>query len=129
MRFRAGLLLGFGAGYILGARAGRERYEQIQQAWDRFSGSPTVQKTAERTKEAAEEQAKRSLHAVQQGVEKAGSAVKERLGKDTGEESISESWPGPSKDVPPPPPKTPPPPPPPKPAVAPTPPKTGELGS
>jgi hypothetical protein len=29
MRFRLGLAIGFGAGYYLGAKAGRERYEQI----------------------------------------------------------------------------------------------------
>ena len=32
MRFRMGLLVGFGVGYYLGARAGRERYEQLR-AW------------------------------------------------------------------------------------------------
>ena len=106
MRFKTGLLLGFGAGYVLGARAGRERYEQIRQGWERFSGSPTVQRTAERTKEVAEEQAKRTLHAVQQGVEKAGSAVKDRLGKDSDEEAIAESWPGTPRQVPPPPDQT-----------------------
>jgi len=30
MRFRLGLVLGFGLGYYLGARAGRERYEQLR---------------------------------------------------------------------------------------------------
>jgi hypothetical protein len=30
MRFRFGLAIGFGAGYLLGARAGRERYEQLR---------------------------------------------------------------------------------------------------
>ena len=29
MRFRFGLLLGLGVGYYLGAKAGRERYEQL----------------------------------------------------------------------------------------------------
>jgi hypothetical protein len=29
-RFRIGLVIGFGVGYYLGARAGRERYEQIR---------------------------------------------------------------------------------------------------
>jgi hypothetical protein len=31
MRFRLGLGLGFVVGYCLGARAGRERYEQLRQ--------------------------------------------------------------------------------------------------
>ena len=30
MRFRMGLGIGFGVGYYLGARAGRERYEQLR---------------------------------------------------------------------------------------------------
>jgi len=30
MRFRLGLLLGFAAGYYLGARAGHDRYEQLR---------------------------------------------------------------------------------------------------
>ena len=31
MRFRYGLAVGFAAGYVLGAKAGRQRYEQIEQ--------------------------------------------------------------------------------------------------
>ena len=31
MRFRLGLVLGLGAGYYLGAKAGRERYDQMNQ--------------------------------------------------------------------------------------------------
>jgi hypothetical protein len=31
MRFRLGLIVGLGAGYYLGAKAGRERYEQMNQ--------------------------------------------------------------------------------------------------
>jgi hypothetical protein len=30
MRFRTGLVVGIGVGYVLGARAGRDRYEQIK---------------------------------------------------------------------------------------------------
>jgi hypothetical protein len=30
MRFRVGLIAGFAAGYYLGSKAGRERYEQIR---------------------------------------------------------------------------------------------------
>ena len=35
--FRAGLAVGFGVGYYLGAKAGRERYLQIRRAMDRLS--------------------------------------------------------------------------------------------
>ncbi len=50
MRGRLGFLIGFGAGYVLGARAGRERYEQIVQLWNRVSGNPTVRQATERGK-------------------------------------------------------------------------------
>ncbi len=30
MKFRTGLVVGFAAGYVMGSRAGRERYEQIK---------------------------------------------------------------------------------------------------
>jgi len=82
MRFRLGLILGIGIGYVLGTRAGRERYEQIREGWSRFSGSPTVRRAAGRTKDMAGEQGKRALQVVQQGVEKAGAAVKDRLRQD-----------------------------------------------
>ena len=39
-------LLGFGAGYVLGARAGRERYEQIRGLAQQVKGNPTVQEAA-----------------------------------------------------------------------------------
>lgn len=39
MRFRFGLLIGFGSGYYLGARAGRERYEDINRFLDKVKRS------------------------------------------------------------------------------------------
>jgi len=80
MRFRLGVITGFGAGYVLGSRAGRERYEQIRRWWGHFTGSPTVHRATERARGLAGEQSKRALYAVQSGMGKAGSAVKERLG-------------------------------------------------
>jgi hypothetical protein len=35
-------LLGFGVGYVLGARAGRERYEQLKGWWNTISRSDTA---------------------------------------------------------------------------------------
>ncbi len=39
-------LAGLGAGYVLGARAGRERYEQIRHAWDQAKENPRLQSLA-----------------------------------------------------------------------------------
>ena len=39
-------IAGFGAGYVLGARAGRERYEQIRRAWSQAKDDPRLQSVA-----------------------------------------------------------------------------------
>jgi hypothetical protein len=39
-------LAGFGAGYVLGARAGRERYEQIRRAYEQAKDDPRLQSIA-----------------------------------------------------------------------------------
>lgn len=39
-------LLGAGVGYVLGTRAGRERYEQIARAYRRVADNPSVQGAA-----------------------------------------------------------------------------------
>ena len=36
-------IAGFGAGYVLGARAGRERYEQIRRAYAQAKDDPRLQ--------------------------------------------------------------------------------------
>lgn len=45
------LALGIGVGYVLGTRAGRERYEQIQQATARLTGRPEVQQAVGKVRE------------------------------------------------------------------------------
>ncbi len=79
MGVKSGFVLGFGVGYVLGAKAGRERYQDIRRWWGQISESPAVHRVAERTKAVAADASKRGLGVVQSGVEKAGSAVKTRL--------------------------------------------------
>ena len=42
MRFRTGLVIGGAVGYVLGARAGRQRYEQIKKAAYQARSHPAV---------------------------------------------------------------------------------------
>jgi hypothetical protein len=44
MRFRLGVAIGFAIGYYLGAKAGRERYHQIQRWLDNARQSAPVEK-------------------------------------------------------------------------------------
>ena len=43
MAFKSGLIIGLGVGYVLGAKAGRERYEQIMEAFNDLTSRPEVQ--------------------------------------------------------------------------------------
>ena len=46
MRYRLTFLLGLGAGYVLGARAGRERYDQLMRSFREAKEQPGVQSAA-----------------------------------------------------------------------------------
>ena len=79
MRFKFGLVMGLAIGYVFGTRAGRQRYEDIKRWARQLKESPTVHKATERASGMAGQRARRALYAVQSGVGKAGSAVRERL--------------------------------------------------
>lgn len=55
MGYRATFLVGAAVGYVLGARAGRERYEQIKRMSRQFAQHPTVQEAAGVIRAQAEE--------------------------------------------------------------------------
>jgi hypothetical protein len=44
MRFKSGFLVGLGAGYVLGTKAGQERYQQIVDAASKLRENPGVQR-------------------------------------------------------------------------------------
>ena len=46
MKGKAALLIGAGAGYLLGTRAGRQRYEQIRSTAERLWRNPKVQQNS-----------------------------------------------------------------------------------
>ncbi|MGH2675995.1 MAG: YtxH domain-containing protein [Actinomycetota bacterium] len=75
MGFKSGLLVGFGVGYVLGTKAGRERYEELKASWDQFMGNPSVQRAVTRGREVVETGTRRGIRAV----EEAGDEVKDRL--------------------------------------------------
>jgi hypothetical protein len=75
MGFKTGLLVGLGVGYVLGTKAGRERYEELKASWDQFMGNPSVQSVVSKSKEVVETGKERGLKAV----EKATDNVKEKV--------------------------------------------------
>ncbi len=73
MRFRFGFVTGMATGYYFGARAGRQRYDQMNRAIAKLRRSDAFEEAAELAKSAVEE-----------GVEKARSVVESRAGNSTG---------------------------------------------
>ena len=51
MRGKIGIVVGLAAGYVLGSRAGRERYEQIKSRFLKVWNTPPVQKQVDKAKE------------------------------------------------------------------------------
>ena len=54
MRFRAGLIIGFGAGYYLGTAAGRERHEQIKRTINKVTRSTAYETATDKAKAVAD---------------------------------------------------------------------------
>lgn len=61
-------LVGFGAGYVLGARAGRERYEQIARKAQELWSDPRVQEKAGQAQQVVKEKADQAQHVVKEKV-------------------------------------------------------------
>ena len=73
------LLVAAGVGYVLGARAGRERYEQIADGARRVAGNPKVQAAAGRAQETVAEQAPVVASAVKDKATSAASTVQDKV--------------------------------------------------
>lgn len=87
MGLRTGLLVGFAVGYVLGARAGQERYRQVVAGWRRIAGSPTAKRVAEHGRDLAGEVGRRGVEAIQRGVSRVGASIRDRLGEPSGDGS------------------------------------------
>jgi hypothetical protein len=88
------LLAAAGAGYVLGARAGRERYDQISDSVGRLWGNPKVQSRVVELQDQAGDLAKQAGSLAQEKVGAAAGSVagsvKSKLGSDTAEEPLGE---------------------------------------
>ncbi|MEU6661124.1 YtxH domain-containing protein [Streptomyces sp. NPDC046821] len=72
MRYRLTFVAGLALGYVLGTRAGRERYEQLKKSAREIAQNPAVRNTAESAAHQTREFAGKAVHAV---TDKVGSKV------------------------------------------------------
>lgn len=88
MGMKIGIVLGFGVGYVLGARAGRERYEQIRATAARLRRAPVVA----RPLDAAGQRVSDIVRAGGEHVtDKVADAVKDRLFRGPADSAASSS--------------------------------------
>ncbi|MGW1888971.1 YtxH domain-containing protein [Streptomyces sp. NPDC002004] len=64
MRYRLTFVAGLGLGYVLGARAGRERYEQLKKSFRDFAQNPAVRNAAETAAQQGRRIAGEAYHSV-----------------------------------------------------------------
>ncbi|MBU7596576.1 YtxH domain-containing protein [Streptomyces sp. P38-E01] len=69
MRHRWMFVTGLAVGYVIGTRAGRERYEQLRRSAQRFAENPAVRNTVES-----------AAHNGREAAGKAANAVTDRVG-------------------------------------------------
>jgi hypothetical protein len=73
------LLVAAGAGYVLGARAGRQRYDQIAATARKVAGNPKVQEVAHRAQDAAAHQAANAAGVAKDKVSSAASSAADKV--------------------------------------------------
>jgi hypothetical protein len=96
MKGKITLLVGGAVGYVLGARAGRERYEQIKSQATNLWQDPKVQQK----KHEAQEFAKSKAPVVKDAASTAASAAKDKVGVGSGKSETSAESPAPDVTTP-----------------------------
>lgn len=66
MRFRLGMMLGFAGGYYLGAKAGRERYEQLNAMLRKAKGSDAYETATDKARAVVDLGAERAKDFVEE---------------------------------------------------------------
>lgn len=80
MKAKMTLLVGGAVGYVLGTRAGRERYDQIMGQVQRLRQNPAVQQKASQAQDFAKGKAQEGQHKVADAASKAAGMAKEKVG-------------------------------------------------
>ncbi|MET9500607.1 YtxH domain-containing protein [Streptomyces sp. NPDC006259] len=64
MRYRLTFVVGIALGYVLGSKAGRERYEQLKKSARQVAQNPAVRNTAESAAQQGRQFAGKAYHVV-----------------------------------------------------------------
>ena len=94
------LLIAFALGYVLGTRAGRERYEQIMGTVDKVRQDPRVQERTQQAVDVAKQQAPIVADKVAGAASAATSAAKEKVSGSAESSPEPHHMAGPQGDLP-----------------------------
>ena len=81
------LLAGVAVGYVLGTRAGRERYEQIKSGASRLAQNPKVQAAAGKAQETVSQQAAVAADVAKDKITDAASTAADKVRRDSSGQS------------------------------------------
>jgi hypothetical protein len=84
MRFKSGFLVGLSTGYVLGTKAGQERYQQIVEAAGRLRENPSVQRLTGEVNRTVSAGKDRVAETAAAKADQAKEAVATKVGGDTG---------------------------------------------
>ncbi|HSK89706.1 MAG TPA: hypothetical protein VK875_00200 [Euzebyales bacterium] len=90
MKFRFGLIIGLAAGYVLGARAGYERYQQIQSAWRSVRRSEPAQRFGAEARNFADRASTRLEETATRGVDQISESLRSSSSPASGSGASSE---------------------------------------
>ena len=91
-------LAGVGVGYVLGARAGRQRYEQLKSSAQGVWTNPKVQETVSQAQDFASHKAPEVQHKVMETASSVAHRVTEKVGSDSDTKATNGDRKGTSSD-------------------------------
>ena len=78
MKGRLGFLIGFGAGYVLGAKAGTDRYDQLRRLYENLVASQGFRRASGKVKDAAGTGFGQAKEKAGEGLSKVQDAVRDK---------------------------------------------------
>ena len=84
------ILVAGGIGYVLGTKAGRERYEQIRGTFNKVKDDPRVQEKAQQATDLAKQKAPIVKDKLAEAADKGSSKVEAKVGSANGSSTTSD---------------------------------------
>ena len=80
MKFRTGAVVGFAIGSYLGAKAGRERYEQLRKVMTTIANNPPVKQLIDESKALADKGTSKAREAISEQLHDVSDQIREKAG-------------------------------------------------